>query len=162
MSVALVVNGVTYQYPTTSDESWGTEATDWAVAITAQINSLIVPGDLGPTVLVTIANGQATPANITSLAFDSATIRSAQVQYYAYRTYNSGTQEVIESGTLFLHYKDIANTWDMVQVGNGVTDSGVVFSITAGGQIQYTSSTLSPATGYSGLVKYRAQVLQKT
>jgi hypothetical protein len=162
MPVALVVQGVTYQYPVTADESWSNEATDWSVAITSVINSLIVDGDLGPTVLVTIANNQSSAANVTSLAFDSATIRSAQVQYYVYRTWNSGTEEAVENGILFVNYKDIAAVWDLVQIGNNVEGSGVVFSITAGGQIQYTSDNKTPSTSYAGSCKYRGTVLAKT
>ena len=33
MSVVLTINGQTYDYPTTGDEDWGPEATDWAVAV---------------------------------------------------------------------------------------------------------------------------------
>lgn len=34
MTVNLTVNGVTYAYPETGDTNWGTEATDWATAVT--------------------------------------------------------------------------------------------------------------------------------
>jgi hypothetical protein len=37
MSVTLTVNGTDYFYPTTGDVSWGTDATDWAVAVTASM-----------------------------------------------------------------------------------------------------------------------------
>lgn len=35
MSIPLVVNGVTFNYPEVGDTDWGPEATDWAAAITA-------------------------------------------------------------------------------------------------------------------------------
>lgn len=35
MSVALVINGTTYDYPETGDNDWGPEATDWAAAVTS-------------------------------------------------------------------------------------------------------------------------------
>lgn len=35
MSIALVVNGVTYDYPEVDDTDWGAEATDWASAVTS-------------------------------------------------------------------------------------------------------------------------------
>ena len=35
MSVALTVNGSTFNYPNTNDTAWGYEATGWAVAVTA-------------------------------------------------------------------------------------------------------------------------------
>lgn len=34
MSEALVVNGNTYNYPDVGDQNWGTEATNWAIAVT--------------------------------------------------------------------------------------------------------------------------------
>ena len=161
MSVPLIIAGVTYNYPIPGDELWGPDATDWAIAVTAELQNLVVSGDLGPTVLVNILNNQASVSNVTSLAFDPATIRSAQVEYYVYRTFNSGSEEVVENGTMYLTYKDIANEWDMVLVGSNVTGSGVTFSITNAGQVQYVSSNLTPATSYSGSMRYRASVLQK-
>lgn len=35
MSIPLVVNGVTYDYPEVDDVDWGAEATDWAAAVTS-------------------------------------------------------------------------------------------------------------------------------
>lgn len=35
MSIALTVNGVTFDYPKAGDQNWGPEASDWAVAITS-------------------------------------------------------------------------------------------------------------------------------
>lgn len=35
MSIALVINGNTYQYPEIGDANWGQEATDWASAVTS-------------------------------------------------------------------------------------------------------------------------------
>lgn len=34
MAVLLIINGVTYNYPQLTDEGWGNDATNWAVAIT--------------------------------------------------------------------------------------------------------------------------------
>lgn len=34
MSVVLTINGNSYDYPSTGDQDWGPEATDWAVAVT--------------------------------------------------------------------------------------------------------------------------------
>lgn len=161
MSIPLIISGITYNFPVSGDELWGPDVTDWAVSVTAQLANLVVSGDLGPTVLVNILNNQVAAANVTSLAFDPATIRSAQVEYFVYRTFNSGSEEVVENGTMYLTYKDIANEWDMVLVGSNVTGSGVTFTITNAGQVQYTSSNLTPSTSYSGNMRYRASVLQK-
>jgi hypothetical protein len=162
MSVVVTINGVDYSIPTVGEELWGTEVTDWMVAVSTELSNLVVDGDLGPTVLVTVANNQASAANVSSLSFDSAEIRSAVIEYYVYRTWNTGTEEAIESGTLYINYKDIAAEWDMVQVGANVTGSGVTFSVTSAGQVQYVSDNKTPSASYAGTLKYRARVLSKT
>lgn len=162
MAVALTIKGVTYDYPTTGSELWGLEATDWAVAVTNELSNLIVEGDLGPTVLVTIANNQATPVNVTNLSVDPSTIRAAIVEYYVYRTWNGGANEVVEVGHLYLGYKDTASSFNLSQVGLNATSSGITFSITSGGQVQYISDNKTPSVGYAGTMKFRLRVLQKT
>lgn len=162
MSVQLVVGGVTYDYPTINDELWGGESTDWAIAVTSELSQVAVVGDIGPTTLVTITNGQTLAANVTGLVLNPADIRAGIVEYYVDRTWDSGSLEVAEVGHLYLLYKDQSATWTIAQVGNDVGSTGVTFSITAGGQVQYVSDTVSPSTGYSGLMKYRLRVLQKT
>lgn len=162
MSVPLVVAGNTYNYPALNDELWGPDATNWAIAVTSELAQVTVVGDIGPTTLVNIANNQSSPSNVTNLVLDSSEVRSGNVEYYVYINYNSGTQELAETGTLYFLYQDIAATWTIAQVGNGVGSTGVQFSITAGGQVQYTSQNLTPSIGYSGEMKYRLRVLQKT
>lgn len=162
MSVPLIVAGVTYNYPATDNELWGVDATNWAIAITSELAQVTVTGDIGPTTLVTIANNQVSAANVTALVLNSATIRSGTVEYYVYRIFDSGAQEVAEAGNLYFLYHDLSGSWTVSQVGNGIGSTGVLFTITAGGQVQYTSSDLTPSSGYSGSMKYRLRVLQKT
>lgn len=161
MSVALTVNGITYNFPSNNDELWGNDATGWAQAINSVINNLVVDGDIGPTTLVSVTNNQVAPTNVNNLAFDASVIRAAFVQYYVYRTWNSGSEEVVEMGTLYVAFKDIANEWTLSQAGQNTESSGVQFDITNAGQVTYTSSNLTPSASYSGTMKYRAQVLAK-
>lgn len=161
MSVTLVVNGVSYSYPKPSDETWGPDATNWAIGVTEALSQVISEGDIGPTTLVAIANNQAVAANIANLIMDSSTIRAAFIEYYVYRVWNSGASEVAEAGTMIFVYKDIAATWTFVPVGLGISSTGTTFSITSGGQVQYVTTNLTPSTGYSGTMKYRVRALQK-
>lgn len=161
MSLPLTVNGITYLYPVTGSELWGNDATGWAQAMTIEVNKLVVAGDIGQETLVTINNNQASPTNVNNLSFDAATVRAAFIEYYVYRTWNGGLSEVVECGTLYIAFKDTANEWTITQVGQNIESSGVQFDITNGGQITYISSNLTPATNYSGSMKYRARVLQK-
>jgi len=159
MTVALTIAGVTYNYPVQTDELWATDATDWAVAVTNELNELIVDGDIGPNTLV-IVNNDGLTHDVDGLAFSTANIRSAVVEYYVYRSYNSGASEVAEAGHLYLLYRDIANSWTITQIGNSIGEAQVNFSITAGGQVRYTATPL--AATHVGRIKYRARVLQKT
>ena len=162
MTIPLTVNGTTYAYPSTSDELWGQQATGWSQAITIEVNKLIVPGDIGQDTLVNITNNQTVAAIVSNLAFDSSNVRAAFVEYYVYRTWNGGLNEVLEAGTLYIGFKDLANDWTITQIGQNIEQSGVIFDITPQGQVTYTSSNLTPTTNYSGTMKYRARVLQKT
>lgn len=78
-------------------------------------------------------NNQSSAANVTGLLLDSSSERSAVIHYEIFR---DGTADLYESGTLTAHYN--GTDWDHVlsRIGN----AGVVFSITSGGQIQYTST----------------------
>jgi hypothetical protein len=162
LSVPLIINGVTYDYPTTGDQLWGDNATDWAVAVTNELNNLVVEGDIGPTILVTIANNQSSAANVTGFTVDPNETRGAIAEYYVYRQYNSGASEVIEVGHLYIGYKDTAANFTVAQVGLNATSSGVTFSMTSGGQLQYVSSNLTPSTSYVGTMKFRVRALPKT
>lgn len=55
MTIALIVNGVTFDYPEEDDEDWGPEATDWAAAVTSGmlqkaggLFTLTADADFGP------------------------------------------------------------------------------------------------------------------
>jgi hypothetical protein len=158
LSINLVVGGVTYAYPETNSELWGNSATDWAQAVTQQLQQVSVVGDIGPTTLVTVVNNQATPANVTNLLMNPALIRAGFAEYYVVRT-TAGT-EISEAGMLYLLYNDLAATWSIANVGNAVGSTGVTFSVNSLGQVQYTSTNIPLQT--SGKLKYRLRILQKT
>jgi len=163
VAVSLIVGGVTFQYPVVNNEVWGTQATNWAIAVTDELTKISVAGDIAPTTLVTIANNQAVAADVTNFILDPATIRGGVAEYYVYRTWNSGANEVVEVGTLYFARLDTAAAWTIVQVGNNVGASGVVFTIdNPSGQVQYTSDNKTPSTGYAGSMKFRFRALGKT
>jgi hypothetical protein len=147
----LTVNGSTFSYPDAGEpKGWGEDATLWAQEVTDLLSDL-----KGPT--FSVSNNQAVAANITGLAFDSASVRSAIIQYSIYRVTNSN--ELAETGQLFLIYKNNANTWTVSRQFFG-DDAGVTISITTGGQLQYTSTNVT-GTGYSGEMTFRAQTLNQ-
>lgn len=94
------------------------------------------------------ANNQAAPANITGLAFANGTVRSFKALVSVTIDATADLYEVFE-----LLGVQKGASWDMAQSATGDT-SGLVFSITNAGQIQYTST--NEAGFVSGTVKFRA------
>lgn len=159
MAVNLTVGGVDYAYPELGNESWGENATDWATAVTSQLNTLTVAGDIALTSF-SLLNNQVSAANISGLSFDPASVRGAIVEYYINRSTDSSNYA--EFGQLFLVYNPIAASWSEARFkagSSGPTISGVQLSITSGGQVQYTSDSIAGAN-YSGSIKFRARVLK--
>lgn len=107
------------------------------------------PGDISQTSF-SLADNQASPANVTGFAFANASVRSfdalASVSIDA-------TSDVFETFKLLGVQR--GSDWSLSVESTG-DDSGVAFSITNAGQIQYTSS--SYAGFVSGTIKFRAIV----
>lgn len=157
MAIQLVVNGVTYNYPVNRESpSWGEDASAWAQAVTSALGNVAGANDILQT-SATIANNISSPTNITGFSFDPLAVRGAICEYSVYRvTTGGGATELVETGTIYLSYKSTASTWDIVVVGGA--GAGVTFSITNGGQVQYTSTNIS-GSSYSGTIKFRARSL---
>lgn len=153
MSVDININGTSYPFPVQGDNPpWGESLTTAFEALATIVATLSGTGDI-LTTSFTVANNIASATNITGLSFDTSVVRSAIVYYSIYRSTLTPT-EVSECGQLILTYSSIANTWEMVQFGVGL--SGVNFTITTAGQIQYTSTNLI-GSSYSGKLKFNAK-----
>lgn len=154
MSIPLVVNNATYNFPTSGqDPGWGSDVTDWASAVTVALTTTSGTGDITQTAAV-INNNQTSASNVAGLAFDTTVIRGAIINYAIYRSTNSN--EVAEAGTVYASYKSTAGVWDFVVVGSN--SANTVLSITNTGQVQYTTDNMS-GTSYSGKISFRAQAL---
>lgn len=104
-------------------------------------------GDINETSF-SIANNQASPADVTGLAFANATVRSFKVLVSVTIDATSGLFESFE----LLGIQKGAS-WDMAQSATG-DSSQIVFSITNAGQIQYVSGNYAGFS--SGVIKFRA------
>jgi len=103
----------------------------------------------------TVANNQSSAANVTGLAFSGASIKAVNISYRIRRS--TTTNEFAETGTIRLVYKDTADTWFIDQTYAG-EDSGVTFTVTAGGQVQYVSSNVS-GSSYAGSMLFKYMTL---
>lgn len=106
------------------------------------ISPPVAPGDvvtLGANTRLTIVNNQGSPASITGMVFDKTIYRSFLITYSIFRSASGGSTRA-ESGTL----KGVTDgsNWeidpDSVTCPN-TGDSGITFSITSGGQVDYVS-----------------------
>ena len=97
-----------------------------------------------------IANNQVVDAAITNFIIDGSVYRSFAAEYWVYRT--TASNEVAESGEIRGVYSTVAGTWQL-SVGGIAGSAGVVFAITAGGQVTYTSDNLAGAS-YVGNIKF--------
>jgi hypothetical protein len=104
-------------------------------------------GDIAETSF-SAANNQAAAADVTGLAFANGVVRSFNAQVSITIDATADLFEVYE-----LMGVQKGSSWDMSQSSTG-DDSGLVFSITTAGQIQYTSTNL--AGFVSNTVKFRA------
>ena len=95
-----------------------------------------------------IANNQVAAANVTGLAFSNSVVRSFKALVSVQIDATLDLWETVE-----LIGINKAGVFDMAQSGIG-DDTGVVLTITSGGQIQYTSATYSGFV--SGAIKFRA------
>ena len=91
----------------------------------------------------TAANNQSAATDVTNLVFANASYRAATVNL---SIYIDATTDLHANYTLQCIQK--ASTWEMSQDYTGDV-TGIVFTITTAGQIQYTSTNVS---GYSSSV----------
>lgn len=157
MAISVNINGTTYSIPTQGQSPpWGEDLTALLEALVDAVNSTTGSADILLTSF-NVANSVAVAANVTGASFDSSQVRSAIISYSAYRS--TTTNELSECGQIYITYSSLSATWDLSQ--NYTGSSGLVFTITPGGQIQYTSSTVA-GLSYAGKLKFSAKAFLQT
>lgn len=156
MSVVTIA-GTDYNLATQGTNApWGSDLSDIITALVAVADSSQGAADILPTSF-SLTNNTAAPANIVGAAFDTSIVRSAILQYSIY--ISTSLNELSECGQIFITYKSVGNSWELAQ--NYAGSSGVVFTITPSGQLQYTSSNVTGAA-YSGKLKFSAKAFLQT
>lgn len=147
----VTINGENFEVPQQSTSpQWGSELHDTVVALATAVESISGSADI-PLTSFSLANNQSSASNITGASFDTGTVRSFILQYSLYRS--TASNEEAEVGTLWGTYLSTASVWRLAQ--NYAGASGITFSITNGGQLQYQSTNLAGAS-YSGTIKFKA------
>lgn len=158
MPRVLIVNNTPYNYPTSGDEpGWGNDATAWAVGVTNVLSDLLGPNDILETAF-NVANNQTSFSDVTGLIFNAASVRAAEITYAVFRVSTANPSGFAETGTIQIVYDN--NVGWYINQGNILASSGVTFSITGAGQVQYKSTDIG-SLNYTGTMKYRAKTLQQ-
>ena len=160
MSVTVVINNQTFQYPVAGTEpGWGQDAELAFVALVDVVNSLQSPNDILLTQF-NIPDNATSPATINGLSFDSS-VRAAEVFYSIYRISTDSPFGHTETGKLLLTLDSSApsgSKWLMTQQADG--NAGVSFSVADSGQISFISSQIDMGGGgYSGIIKFSAKTI---
>lgn len=158
MPKVLIVNNTPYNYPTSGDEpGWGDDATGWAEGVTTVLSNLVGPNDILETAF-NIANNQITDADVTGLVFNAASVRAAKISYSVFRVSTTNPSGFTETGTIQIIYDN--NVGWSINHGAILGSSGVTFTITSTGQVQYKSTDIG-ALNYIGIIKFSAKTLQQ-
>lgn len=101
-----------------------------------------------------LVNNQAAPADIDGLKVNSRAVSFATFDYLVQRvTTGVGATELIESGTINLTYRPTDEDWDRsVVIGELPDDAGIEFTVTADGQVQYTTSNITGTASISRVI----------
>jgi len=157
MPKILTVGSEEFDFPLQGENAgYGEQITDWAEAVSDALATVEQPNDITRT-SATILNNQSSPVSIAGFLFDSAEVLSFQATYVVVITTSSPATQVTESGTILGNYT--GSDWVIAQQNVGT--SGVAFDITAGGQVQYTSSNVA-GSGYVGTIVFSAKVINES
>jgi hypothetical protein len=154
MPKTLQVGNEIFKYPVLQDGIWGEEATAWAEAVTDALQNVQGPNDILPT-SSTLNNNQTTFQDIPGLAFDVSDVLTVTISYFVERIYDTGTTTVTENGEVSANFDGTA--WKFVHEHTG--DAGMLFNITAAGQVQYKTTDLANHTSSS--IRFRAKTIDK-
>lgn len=96
------------------------------------------------------ANNQSAATNVTGLTFTNSTDRGGLITL---SVFIDATSDLFASFTLEAIQK--GSTWELSSMYTGDV-TGIIFSITTAGQIQYTSTNVSGFS--SGLIRYKQSI----
>jgi hypothetical protein len=101
-----------------------------------------------------LVNNQASPADVVGLKVNSRAVSQATVEYLVQRVTTGGSAvELTESGIFILTFNPTGNSWNIHAVNEGSPDdAGITFSVTAAGQVRYTTTSVAGDPSLSRIV----------
>lgn len=121
------------------------------------INAKVAAG--GVQLSQAIVNNQAAPADVTGMLFASGTVKSVVMDVDMHRQSDTGSSELDEKGQLFVLFDPVAGSW-RISFSSVFDDAGVVFTVTAAGQVRYTSTNIAGSNSV-GTLRYTIQTIKQ-
>lgn len=172
MSIQINIGGTIIDFPSSAQSpNWAPALIEFAQVVEASLSGIVGPYDIPPQVMDILNDGAEHPVQTpaASLAFPTATVRSANIRYSVYRN-NDANETHAESGTMTVVYNTESASWEMQRdfTGNvtpvgsaGATTSGITFRVDSSGQVYYSADILT-SPGYVGKLSFAAQALLQT
>lgn len=142
----LIGNGTDYTLATIT-QGTGISITNGSGSITIAATATGNANDIAETSFSS-SNNQSSPADVTALVFPNANVRSFDALVSVFINATASLYEVFKITGI-----QKGASWEIAQESAGDV-SGIVFSITTAGQIQYTSTNVTGFT--AGTIKFRA------
>jgi len=133
--------------------SWAEDLSQIIIAL-AEVSQLIQNDSDILLSSAVIGNNQSSPVQFDDVSFSIASVLSFEMEYFITRIYDNGSTIVTENGSFSANYNTSGN-WTSTQEGTG--DSGVEFEMSAGGELQYTSTDLPDHV--SSNARYRVKTI---
>jgi hypothetical protein len=154
MPKELVVGNSVFEFPELGDNpDYGEQVTDWATAVTDALQTVQQPNDIATTIAA-INNNVSVASPINGFSFDPSEVLSFTATYYLERSTVTPATNVVENGTITGNFD--GTTWSIAYERVGFT--GVNFTMTAGGQVNYTSTNVT-GSSYAGRIIFTAKVI---
>ena len=156
MPKLLTVGTDEFEFPLEGENpGYGSEITDWAVAVTTALETVQKPNDIS-TRTESILNDRDTLTSISGFNFNTSEVISIECKYFIQRS-SSTTSTIAESGFIEGYFD--GTDWGISR--RTVGDAGILeISITTAGQIQYKSNDIGYAS-YAGTITFEAKVINK-
>jgi len=89
--------------------------------------------------------------DLTGLLFSKATVKAVRMFFQVNRKTDAPAASLNEAGEIYIWHDAVSDTWEVSFDSKG-NDSGLTFTITAAGQLEYSSSNMN-GTGYLGKMR---------
>lgn len=167
MPKILTVGNEEFEFPLTGENAgYGSEVTDWAVAVTDALSTVQKPNDIPTTSEISLDATQlpsASPAPIPGFSFPTVEVIAIEAKYLFRREYVIGVQTFVEMEVGFIEGYFNGQEWGIAIRTTG--DAGVSITIDEFGQMRYRvtkefpSESSAPSRKLS--IVYEAKVINK-